>query len=424
METIANQRKTENKGWKWDVDIYDRPGWNSMHWYGGGIQKRKDNEIVIRINTADKNGVCDDFYIEHYRKVVLSSKDGGLTWGEIEPYPEIGKIVLSDGTLVEIVRAKDLLSREEQKVRLEKFGIGHIWRDDCLLIWDLWPSSMTEELKKKGLAVWEKQADPDGHRYLPDGIVATYAPSAFIARRSIDRGKTWEEYKIQTLDISLFSHFTCCFQGGIVLPDDTILVPCYGIRKDAPALNRSFLSWESGIYILCSENKGNAWQVIEIPLIKKVGLNETFLTYHPSGRVVALIRSNVKGNIYESYSDDEGKNWSAPKKTGMSGNPLDAICLKSGNILCTYGNRGRAFGGILSTLSYDIGENWDVENTKVIRNSCSTGGPGTVQLDDGTIFTYYSLAKTFPYPTHFNIFTDGCIAGSRFTENYVMALGK
>ena len=76
------------RGWKWDVDIYDRPGWHSYtytypHW--GGIVRRDDGEIVVRFESADESAINDDFYIEHYRTVFLSSRDGGLTWREVEP---------------------------------------------------------------------------------------------------------------------------------------------------------------------------------------------------------------------------------------------------------------------------------------------------------------------------------------------------
>lgn len=54
----------KSKGWKWEVDIYDRPGWNSFTYNfpdEEGIQKRENNEIVIRFDTADKEGINDDF---------------------------------------------------------------------------------------------------------------------------------------------------------------------------------------------------------------------------------------------------------------------------------------------------------------------------------------------------------------------------
>ena len=60
---------TGGNAWKWDVDIYDRPGWNSFTYnfpVWGGIQKRKGNEIVLRFDTADAAGINDDFYFEHY----------------------------------------------------------------------------------------------------------------------------------------------------------------------------------------------------------------------------------------------------------------------------------------------------------------------------------------------------------------------
>ena len=96
----ANSMST--RGWKWDVDIYDRPGWHSYtytypHW--GGITRRDDGEIVVRFESADESAINDDFYIEHYRTVFLSSRDGGLTWREVEPQWTYNiPLTLSDGT--------------------------------------------------------------------------------------------------------------------------------------------------------------------------------------------------------------------------------------------------------------------------------------------------------------------------------------
>lgn len=419
-------------GWKWDVEIYDKPGWSSSHWYGGTIEKREGDEIIISFDTADENGINDDFYIEHYRKVVLSSKDGGKSWKEVDY--NLGHetpVKLSDGTLVQ-VKSKQLTC-EEQKVRLEKLGIEHIWRDDCKLGWDLWPEDMADELREQGLIVWDRKTGwTKYHRWLPDGVVATHAPSKMILRRSTNDGRTWEENTLP--DMEKFSHFVLQFSGTVVLVDDTILIPCYAVRKEF-VKDGQFSLVDSEIFVLRSVDKGKNYNLVKVGGRPKVqNLNETTLLLHPSGSVVALIRGET---IHQSISEDGGLTWTVPKDTGIVGRPLHAICLKSGSILCAYAHRDFP-GGVRATLSYDKGKTWDKANEKILRQdslpSSYIGGPGSVQLDDGTIFTFYSLVRVATPKEEDKIQRDQqivlnprfhCyIAGSRYTEDYVRPLGK
>ena len=411
---------TASGAWKWDVDIYDRPGWNSFTYnfpVWGGIQKRKGTEIVLRFDTADAAGVNDDFYFEHYRQVAVSSTDGGMSWREIQPDWQYNMpLELSDGTRAEVVHSRRMLSRQEQKDRLKKLGIGHVWRDDCLLVWDLWPRKMAAQLRVDGYNVWDRPGP-----YLPEGVVATHALRSLVARRSTDNGRTWEEHEIA--DVGPFRHFGVAFPGSIVLPDDTILVPFYAIRKVPPDVT-AFTLQGSEVFVLRSQDKGRTYQLMKLSgEAPKVRPNETSLVSHPSGRTVALMRSGW-ANIYSSVSDDGGKTWSRPKKTPMGGAPLSAIALASGNILCAYAHRSHP-AGVRAALSHDRGETWDVANEKIIRDdsvpSGYNGGPGSVQLDDGSIFTFYSLVKgekpAGGRPPH------SYIAGSRYTEDYVRSLG-
>jgi hypothetical protein len=430
----ARQAATASKaarGWKWDVDIYDRPGWQSFTYQfplWGSIARRANNEIVIRFDTADSSGINDDFYFEHYRAVVLSSKDGGKSWKEIDQDWDYNiPLKLSDGMLIEVIQEGKLKSRAEQKARLEELGLGHVWRDDCLLAWDLWPESHLERLKAEGYNVWSIQGIGK-NTYLPEGVVATHAPSALVARRSADGGKTWVTTPAH--DLAGFVHIGEGFPGAAVLADDTVLVPFYAVEQGGARPDRYTLG-ESWVYVLRSQDKGRNWELIRIPESK--GLNETFLLAHPSGRVIALMR----GGISCSISDDGGKTWSPAQQTGMKGAPMSAICLKSGSLLCTY-TRREFPAGVRATLSTDRGESWDVANEKILRDDVLPesyiGGPGSVQLDDGTIFTFYNLTKLVTPKPEDEVLPDKplllhprfhCyIAGSCYTEDYVGVLGR
>ena len=411
----------KHKGWKWDVDIYDRPGWNSFTYnfpVWGGIQKRENDEIVIRFDTADAAGINDDFYFEHYRQVAVSSTDGGVSWQEIEPdWPYNMPLRLSDGTLIDVVHSRRLLSRQQQLARLKELGIEHVWHDDCLLAWDIWPDTMTRQLKDEGYNVWDM-----ANHYLPKGVVATHALWELVARRSTDDGRTWEDNVIPNL--GPMPHFGPAFPGSTVLPDDTILVPFYGMRT-VPRDAGKYTLMGSRVFVLRSEDQGRTYELRDLAGGEgDLHLNETTLICHPSGRVVAIIRSDI---IYRSISDDGGKTWTRPEDTGMRGAPVSGICLANGNMLCTYADRTSPDGaGVRAALSYDRGETWDVGNVKILRDdsrpSGYNGGPGSVQLDDGSIFTFYSIVKG-EKPAESDQYH--CyIAGSRYSEDYVSPLGR
>lgn len=407
--------KMRTTGWKWDVEIYDRPGWHSAtyqspHW--GGISRYEDGEIVVRFDSSDENGINDDFYVEHYRTVFLSSLDDGLTWLEVEPRWTYNiPLQLSDGTQVEVVEARRMRTPKDQRQRLEDLGIGHVWRDDCLLAWDLWPAHMTHDLQRQGFNVWHRQGDGK-FVWLPDGVVATHKPSTLVGRVSTN-GVTWSDRT--TIELDDFAHFGDGFSCGTVLDDDTVLYPFYGVYRSAGA--GTFSLQDSQSFVLRSSDRGETYDVVEVGgPIGDVTLSECSLVYHPSGRVVALIRGT---EIHCSVSDDRGKTWTVPRPIGLVGRyPLHALVLASGSILCVYAHRGNP-AGIRATISRDVGESWDVEHEIILRDDVTPdlyiGGPASVQLGDGTIFTCYSLVKGEEIsPDRHHCY----IAGSRYTEDY------
>ncbi len=388
------------------IDIYDRPGWNSFtytypHW--GGIEKRDDGRIVIRFDTADASAYNDDFYFRHYQEVALASDDGGLTW---EPFAaDWGHhmpLRLADGTQLEIVEGRDLISREEQCRRVKDLGIGHVWRDDCRLAWDLWPRRMADQLRGEGLVVWDRHGT-----WLPDDVVATHGPSGFVARRSTDGGQTWDEQPVGDLDA--FYHLGPCFPGSTVLADGTVLAPFYAMRRGATSPTR-FTLMGGEIHVLRSTDGGRSFEQIMVGGAQAdTHMSEVSLVAHTSGRVVAMIRNP---ELYCSVSDDGGITWSAPRATGICDTlPMHAIGLADGTILCVGAHRP-ALGGIRATVSRDAGQTWDVDHPIVLRDdvppSDHIGGPGSVQLDDGSVFSFYGLVRDAPKGVKPHCYIAGC----------------
>ena len=326
-------------------EIFDRPGWNCFtytfpHW--GGIEKRPGGRVVIRFDSADASTYNDDFFFQHYEEVALCSDDGCRTWQRFEPdWSHLVPLHLSDGTRIEIVEARDLISRSAQRQRLEDLGIGHLWRDDCRLAWDLWPRRMLDELKAQGLLVFDQEGS-----WLPEDVVATHAPSGFVVRRCESGGDIWTEHAVAGLEP--FYHLGPCFPGSVVLDDDTILFPFYAMRRrDEPPTRFTLMGAE--IHVLRSRDGGRTFEMIMIGgNVPDTHMSEVSLVAHPSGRIVAMIRNP---EIFCSISDDFGTTWSLPRPTGIRDTiPMDAFCLEDGTMELLL--EDRIFARYITALGY------------------------------------------------------------------------
>ena len=433
-----DSKALEGKPWKLDVTIYDRPGWTCTS-YGLPVIKRQNNELVIGFQAQREDGIADDFYSAHAEWVFLSSNNSGKSWNPIrmdelrlDPrWPDRSAfctngwpVKLPDGTLINVV--EKVPTRQAQKERLEKVGLGHFWFPDSTFGWDLWPASYTEKLKKQGIQVFDRQGP-----WIPAGVVATHnrQPTVTI---SYDGGRSWEERPIEGLP--KFAHYAGWFRKGLALPDGTVLGVIYGVIRDDKKVGSRRLD---GAYALRSTDKGETWQISTLaqdPTGKR-SYNETELLLLPSGRILALSRGGGEAHLYQGYSEDGGRSWSSPIPTSIPGSPANLLRLKSGNILCVYRHAGYP-EGYRGVLSRDEGKTWEVANEKVIRDDTLpglVGYPSSVQLDDGTIFTLYNVLRVgkikpednWKYkedllirpPLH------SYIAGSLYTEDYIRPPG-
>ena len=422
----ALQSKTSEShapgGWKWDVTIYDRPGW-STPWIGG--PKLVGDEILIQCVTHPEDIYYDDWYAEVSETVTLSSTDGGLSWAQTSNERFTSEPAIpSDGILVDVSIGSALTDEEdkERKRRLEAAGLGHLY-DTTLGSgpsgWLIYPDSMAAELKAKGYSVF------DEHPTIPEGQAAVHA-RAIKAKYSTDRGKTWADADIQGLPV--FGHGPVP-NGSLELSDGARLEIFYGCELHQPMRS---------VYALRSTDHGMNWNTVKIPADPGLSLTETSMVAFPSGRVRMMMRCDFGGDgfIYSTNSDDGGLTWSPAKRTPLRGQPLLLLKLRDGGILCTYCHREFP-AGIRACLSYDEGETYDIENEKILRDDVIPGpwispcGPPSVELADGTIFSVYTLPKVMqlkPGET-----ADGglfCVrpkyhcyvAGSRYTLDYVRPL--
>ncbi|MEW6357275.1 MAG: sialidase family protein [Planctomycetota bacterium] len=300
--------------------------------------------------------------------VSLYSPDGGETWlqkGQDEKYkdcpPEFNSLTCSDGTKVSI----------------------------SPLMHEVLPGEKKDEMMRRGIAVKEWK---EGH------ISASYRVRCRRDPAGLDNAVT---------EFVTLPHFASMggFGFGLVLPDDTIMKPVYGLKDINDPATRG--------WVLRSADKGQTWDLIETAYNGVNGFNESDILALPSGRILCMIRAfggkqtdvspTEQGWLWQSHSDDGGKTWTGLHRTDIWGYPPTLLLLKNGDILCSYGYRRGPFG-IRACLSHDGGQTWDVVNEIILRADALPDGPGrgkgsigdlgyprSVQLSDGGIFTVYYI---------------------------------
>ncbi len=435
---VATQAAPARDAWKVDITVFDRPGWSATS-FGLPVMRHRNGDLVVGFQAQREDAITDDFYSAHAEWIFLTSANGGRSWKQTGldglpldvRWPERSAhctngwaVQPDESTLINVVEM--VPNRQQQKQRLEELGLGHLWFPDSTFGWDLWPASHAERLKQEGIYVFDHKGP-----WLPEGVVATHdrQPAVTISR---DGGRTWEERQIEGLP--RFSRYSGWFRRGVVLDDGTVVGAIYGTIQLNP---RFGASGHDSTYALRSTDAGRTWEMSTIAHdeTEKIAYNEADLLALPSGRVLAVIRGGGKENLYQSYSDDGGKNWSPVQPTGIAGSPANLLRLRNGNILCVYRCGGYP-AGYRGVFSRDDGQTWDVENEIVICDDTLpglVGYPSSVELDDGTIFTLYNVMRvgalkpqdSWGYkqdllirpPLH------SYIAGSIYTESYTRPLG-
>ena len=124
--------------------------------------------------------------------------------------------------------------------------------------------------------------------------------------------------------------------------------------------------------LLRSGDQGQHWHysatIATDPTIGTEGFDEPVLiqlSQGPhAGRLLCLMRTgNRIDPIYQSYSDDEGRNWSAPQPLPLLGVDPDLIEMADGTLACSYGYRilsdpPSPEHGNYVAFSTDHGESW------------------------------------------------------------------
>ncbi len=408
--------------WKWDVVVYDRPGW-STPWVGA--VRVIGNELVVTCTSHPEESYYDDWYAEESNTVTVASADGGRTWRIASP-EEFSSGGRSDGggTLIDVASVSALTEDEEaaRKRGLEEAGLGHLYETSLGEIstgWLIYAESMAEELKAKGYSIYED------HPTIPEGQVAAF-PNTIRARLSADGGSTWTAAEVGGLPK---------FGPGPVMGDQ--------VRIDDATILQAFYAAElhddiRSVYMLRSTDGGQTWATSKVPASSDLSLTEMSMLDLGDGQVFLMMRCDIGGDgfMYASGSDDGGQTWRPAERTPMRGQPFSLLRLRSGEILAAYCHRTFP-GGIRACLSADGGRTWDIAREKILRDDVLPGpwispcAAPSVQLEDDTILSVFTLPKVMELKPgevanygefHVRPKYHTYVAASRYTVDYVRPL--
>ncbi|MFS0821555.1 exo-alpha-sialidase [Bacillus sp. 1P02SD] len=209
----------------------------------------------------------------------------------------------------------------------------------------------------------------------------------FIAK-STDNGFTWEGTQ---QEVELPIPIREAHIGGsqiLELEDGTLLLPIWGATELVEDWQTNPMRWRSGV--LRSFDGGETWSDYRTIAYDPnnppqyppfhgskytSGANELSLQELPDGRIVSIIRYAAgvgpdKGQVYLSYSSDQGATWTKPVATGKQAEALSltlSACSKylpEGESKLLMGHRylsdsGQRVGKAAISVSYDSGVTWE-----------------------------------------------------------------
>ena len=221
------------------------------------------------------------------------------------------------------------------------------------------------------------------------------ASNAFYARgsftRSTDNGHIWEVSGPQ-LDYPFVSQTGRAFSYGRVaeLPGGKLMVPFYGEPRYSGDPRCRVVA------VAFSDDGGRSWPdyaIIHEDRTAQIGPSEADILRLSDGRWLMIVRANIPGLLYQSYSSDEGRTWSAIKPTELPGNCPALIALASGDILCAYRDVTPDQPGMGCAVSRDLGQTWAPLGHLYRGENRDCAYPSMLHLDNEQIFCAFYTAR-------------------------------
>lgn len=150
-------------------------------------------------------------------------------------------------------------------------------------------------------------------------------------------------------------------------------------------------------HLLVSEDKGYTWEYLSVVAEDTVAsFNETSIYETPGGDLVAFMRTaGLDDQACIARSADGGKTFTAWKKMGFQGHPLQAIRLPDNRVFLVYGYRHKPYGIRARILNAECSDYATAEEI-IIRDDGGSGDigyPWAVMIGDHQILVTYYFNK-------------------------------
>jgi predicted neuraminidase len=238
---------------------------------------------------------------------------------------------------------------------------------------------------------------PDGTRHptwnpvlfrLPDGTLRLFykvgpSPQTWwgVVRSSGDSGRTWGPP--ERLPEGVLGPIK---NKPVLLEEGTLLSPSSTETPERPS------RWR--VHFELSADLGRSWTVTRPAASAgdQIDAIQPSILVHPGGRLQALGRSR-SGSVFETWSEDGGRSWSAPELTALP-NPssgIDALTLRDGRHLVVYNHTARGRSPLNVALSTD-GRTW--EAALVLEEEPGEYSyPAVIQTSDGLVHIAYTWRR-------------------------------
>jgi hypothetical protein len=302
-----------------------------------------------------------------YRNVLMRSGDEGHSWSVPAVVPDYGWVGVECAGLTALRSGRILLNQ---------------WRFEWL------PLPLAEKAGRADLAMPQTLmhhlvSSTELDTFLPGGMAD--ATRCFpwargggetVVHLSDDGGRTfgWTS----RIDTAPFSG-GYGMRGALELPDGDILLPL----SDVPHYR--------SVFVVRSRDGGVSWTT---PTLVAEGEHHEFEEpaglFLPSGRILLMLRDNLRRILHSVFSDDGGETWSKPQPTGIATYPAHLIALPGGQIACVSGQRSPPFG-IVMHLSNDLGETWSPHPIPLVDDLSTKdlGYPTLARRSNGDLLVVY-----------------------------------
>jgi predicted neuraminidase len=238
---------------------------------------------------------------------------------------------------------------------------------------------------------------PDESRYpcwnpvlfeMPDGLTLFYKigpnPRSWwgVSRTSRDDGQTWSG------PVRLPGHVLGPIKNKPVrLTDGSIVSPSSTESPESPS------RWR--VHFERSVDSGRTWAVSRPPGLadtRQIDAIQPSILTHPGGRLQAVGRTRA-GRIFETWSDDAGKTWTALALTELP-NPnsgIDAVTLRDGRQLIVYNHTTEGRSPLNVAVSRD-GKSWRAALV-LETNPGEYSYPAVIQAKDGLVHVTYTWKR-------------------------------